>query len=175
MVNSTIQHIMNRRSIRKYEDRRLPKELITILLQAAMNAPSACNQQCWHFIVIEDREKLNELSEIHGGYHTMKNAPLVILVCEEPVNAKLECFLDQDCAAATENILIAAEALGLGALWMGVNQTSPGDSVIIRKVLNIPEEIKPFSFIALGYPSEKAHPQNKYDDTKIHYNTFLTT
>jgi nitroreductase len=174
MENITLQHLLNRRSIRKYENRRLPKELIMILLQAAMNAPTACNQQCWHFIVIEDREKLNELSEIHGGYHTMKNAPLVILVCSEPGNAQLECFLDQDCAAATENILIAAESLGLGALWMGVNQTSPADSVIIRNVLNIPEEIKPFSFVALGYPAEIAHTMDKYDETKIHYSTFLT-
>lgn len=175
MENITLKHLLSRRSIRKYENRRLPKELITMLLQAAMNAPSACNQQSWHFIVIEDREKLNELSNIHDGYNTMKNAPLVILVCGEPGTAKLECFLDQDCAAATENILIAAEALGLGALWMGVNQTSPGDTVIIRNVLNIPDEIKPFSFVALGYPSEQPQTRNKYDETKVHYNTFLTT
>jgi nitroreductase len=174
MDNITLEHLLSRRSIRKYEDRRLSKEQVTMLLQAAMNAPSACNQQCWHFIVIEDRKKLNELSEIHGGYHTLKNAPLAILVCSEPGTAKLECFVDQDCAAATENILIAAEALGLGALWMGVNQTSPGDSVIIRNVLNIPEEIKPFSFVALGYPTEPAPLQNKYDESKIHYDTFLT-
>ena len=173
MYNITLRHLLNRRSIRKYEARKLPKELITLLLQAAMNAPSACNQQCWHFIVIEDKKKMNELSEIHGGYHTLKNAPVSILVCNEPGTAKLECFVDQDCAAATENILIAAEALGLGALWMGVNQTSPGDSVIIRNVLNIPEEIKPFSFVALGYPTEQAQPQNKYDETKIHYDSFL--
>ena len=172
MENITLKQLLNRRTIRKYEDRRLPRELITTLLQSAMNAPSACNQQCWHFIVIEDREKLNELSEIHSGYHTMKNAPLVVLVCSEPGKAKLECFLDQDCAAATENILIAAEALGLGALWMGVNQTTPGDSVIIRKVLNIPEDIKPFSFVALGYPTEQVQPQNKYDESKIYYNSF---
>ncbi len=172
MENITLRDLLNRRSIRKYEDRKLPKEMITMLLQAAMNAPSACNQQSWHYIIIEDKEKLNELSKIHGGYLTIKNAPLVILVCNEPGTAKLECFVDQDCAAATQNILIAAEALGLGALWMGVNQTSPGDSVIIRNVLNIPEEIKPFSFVSLGYPTEQASPQNKYDETKIHYNSF---
>ncbi len=174
MENITMKHLLNRRSIRKYEERRLPKEQLTMLLQAAMNAPSACNQQCWHFIVIEDKKKMQVLSEIHGGYHTLKNAPLAILVCSEPGTAKLECFVDQDCAAATQNILIAAEALGLGALWMGVNQTSPDDSVIIRNVLNLPEEIKPFSFVALGYPSESAHPQNKYDENKIHYDSFLS-
>ncbi len=174
MENITMKHLLNRRSIRKYEERRLPKEQLTMLLQAAMNAPSACNQQCWHFIVIEDKKKMQVLSEIHGGYHTLKNAPLAILVCSEPGTAKLECFVDQDCAAATQNILIAAEALGLGALWMGVNQTSPDDSVIIRNVLNLPEEIKPFSFVALGYPLESAHPQNKYDESKIHYDSFLS-
>ncbi len=174
MENSTLQHILNRRSVRKYLDRKVSKELVTQLLQAAMNAPSAWNQQCWHFIVIENKEKMDELSEIHGGYHTLKNAPIAILVCAEPGTAKLECFVDQDCAAATENILIAAASFGLGAVWMGVNQTSEMDSDVIRRVLSIPAEIKPFSFVALGYPTEPSTPQNKYDEKKIHYNSFVS-
>lgn len=171
MENITLNHILSRRSIRKYQNKKISADIVMKLLQAGMNAPSACNQQCWHFVVIEDKEIMNELSMIHGGYHTLKNSPLSILVCVEPGTAKLDCFLDQDCAAATENILIAAQSLELGALWMGVNQTAEEDSNIIRRCLHIPEHIQPFSFVSIGYPDEQAHPQNKYDEKKIHYNS----
>ena len=169
MENLTLQYILNRRSVRKYQPQKVPKDIITDLLKAAMNAPTACNQQCWHFVVIENKEILKDLSSIHGGYHTLKNSPLAILVCGEPGTAILECFWEQDCAAASENILIAAQSFDLGAVWLGVNPTAKEESGMITKFLHLPEHIKPFSIISLGYPAGPVDTQCKYDEGKIHY------
>lgn len=172
MDNITIQHILNRRSIRKYQEKEVPKEVIKQLLQAAMNAPSACNQQSRHFILIDDQEILIKLSEIHGGYHTIAKAPAVIVVCGEPDLAVLKSFWEHDCAAAAENILIAAEALGLGAIWMGVNPAPEAkeEAAKVCRYLSLPEHIKPFSIIACGYPAETIPPRDNYKESKIHYN-----
>ncbi len=170
MENITLKHILSRRSIRKYLDKKIPEDTMRDLLRAAMNAPSASNQQIWHFIVIDDRRLLSELSGIHGGYLTLLTAPSAVLVCGEPNTATLECYWQHDCAAATENILIAAESLGIGAVWQGVNPSVKNDTDEIIRILNLPKGIKPFSIIALGYPDETFEARDNYKEGKIHYN-----
>ncbi len=168
-MENAFDTILKRRSIRKYQNKEVPKELMKSLLQAAMSAPSACNQQPWHFIIIKDKVALNELSKIHSGFLNLKESPVAILVCGEPGAAKLEFYWEQDCSAATQNILIAATALGLGAVWHGINPRGGEDSDAIRKIINIPENIKPFSLISVGYPAEDIKPSDRYYENKVHY------
>ncbi len=171
MDNNMLKLIFSRRSVRSYREEKVPRERITTLLKAAMSAPSACNQQPWSFVVIEDREALAALSQIHGGYTTMNRSPLVILVCGDPQAAVLRQYWEHDCAAATENIILAAQAVGLGAVWMGVTQAAERDMEIIRNTLHIPQEIVPFSFVSLGYPEEPPEPADRFDEGRVHYNS----
>lgn len=169
-MNETFHTILERRSIRKYEDRKIPNDLIQDLLRAAMSAPSACNQQPWHFIVVEDKKLLSEISEIHSGYNLLKDSPLMIVICGEPKATILECYWEQDCSAATENILIAAQGMGLGGVWLGINPRTGEHSEIISKILNIPDHIRPFSMVSIGYPAKQKEPANRFDSNRIHYN-----
>ena len=170
MENTTIRHILSRRSIREFHEEQIPEEIITLLLKAAMNAPSACNQQCRHYIIIEDRKVLNELSTIHNGYLTIAAAPVSIVICGEPAAAVLPGFWEHDCAAAAENILIAAESLGLGAVWQGVNPAAEAEISLVSKYIKLPDQIRPFSIISMGYPKHKTPLQDKFNSDKIHYN-----
>jgi nitroreductase len=168
-MESDLNIIFKRRSIRKYKEQEVPEELIKSLLQAAMSAPSAVNQQPWHFYVIRDRKTLNELAGIHSGFHNLMGAPLAVLVCGEPAAAKLEFYWEQDCSAASQNILLAATALGLGAVWQGINPRGGSDSDAIRRITKLPMNLKPFSLISIGYPAEFPEPSNRFDEARIHY------
>lgn len=170
-MEDNLKHILSRRSIRKYTDQPVELEKITKLLKCAMSAPSACNQQPWHFIIIENADAKQKISEIHSGFSMVKDAPVAILVCCDTENAQLELYCRLDCSAATENILIAANTLGLGALWLGINPDGGEDSDILRKVLDIPEKIYPFSLIPVGYPAETKEPADRFNIDKIHYNS----
>lgn len=161
--------IFRRRSIRKYTDQEVSDDMIKYLLQAAMSAPSAVNQQPWHFFVIKNRKVLNELAEIHMGFHNLRGAPLAILVCGEPEAARFDFYWQQDCSAATQNILLAATALGLGAVWQGINPRGGSDSDAIRSITNLPMSLTPFSLISIGHPAEFPAPSNRYNEAKVHY------
>jgi len=164
-----LEAILTRRSIRRYTAEPVADDLIKKLLEAAMYAPSAHNQQPWQFIVIQDREVLNKIPEFHPYSSMLKSAPLAILVCGDSSRFKSPYFWPQDCAAATQNILLAARALGLGAVWMGVY---PKENLMdgLRTLLNIPKEIFPFSLIAIGHPAEEKPKPERFDEQRIHYN-----
>ena len=164
-----IEAILSRRSIRKYTTKSVSKELIKNLLEAAMSAPSAGNQQPWHFIVIIDTKILIDIPTFHNHADMLKEAALGILVCCDKDLEKHKGMGIQDCSAATENILIAVQAKGLGAVWLGVY---PRKERIdgLRKLLNIPEHIIPFSLISIGYPAEEKPRANRYNESRIHYN-----
>lgn len=168
-MENNLDIILKRRSIRKYKNHEVPEYFIKNLIQAAMSAPSACTQQPWHFVIIEDKAVLKELSEIHSGFLALNDSALAILVCGEPGAAKLEFYWEQDCSAATRNMLIAATAMGLGAVWQGINPRGGEDSDIIRRILKLPVHIKPFSLVSIGYPAEIAEPSNRFCESKIHY------
>lgn len=169
MKNITLEDILSRRSIRKFENKEVSEDSVTDLLKAAMNAPSANNQRCWHFVVIREQEIKDSLSQIHGGYGTIKKAPVSILVCGEPSKATLPSFWEHDCAGASENILIAAQSMGLGAIWQGANPAEPEQIEKVRQYVKLPSGIVPFAIISIGYPDEKSMERKTFDPEKIHF------
>jgi nitroreductase len=168
-----IKAILSRRSIRRYKDTPVPEEYIREVLKAGMNAPSAANQQPWEFIIISDRDLLDAIPDIHPYSKMLKEAPLAILVCADIDREMFKTlsigYFVQDCSAATENILIAAYALGLGSVWLGVYPVEERITAL-RKMLNLPLNIIPFSLIALGFSDEEKEDVLRYDEARIHYN-----
>lgn len=156
--------IFNRRSVRKYKPVPVPEELINKLLEAAMYAPSAMNLQPWHFVVCRDRDVLSKLMSVHPYSKMLSTAPVCIIVCGSRDNQ----YYPQDCAAATENILLEACELGLGTCWMGVTPR-PERMDCISTVLGLPDEIAPFNMIAVGYPDEVPSKPTRFAANKIHY------
>jgi nitroreductase len=165
-----LEAIISRRSTRKYKPEPVPKELIDELLNAAMNAPSAGNEQPWYFIVIQDHKILDEIPKFHPYSSCLKEAPQAIVVCADLKLLKHpEPWWVLDCSAATENILIAAYAKGLGARWVGVY---PMDDRVkcMKELLGLPQEIIPVSIVAIGYPVEKTPFESRYQPSRILYN-----
>jgi nitroreductase len=159
--------IFSRRSIRRYTDRPVEREKICTLLEAAMAAPSACNIQPWEFIVIDEPEAVRRFKEVvseNGPY----NAPLVIVVCGL---AELIPWGDDngivDCAAAIENMLIAATEMGLGSVWIGGFQPT-----LIRKELHIPEQVSVIGIAYFGYPDEQKEPRTKYLEEAVYWQQY---
>ena len=159
--------IFARRSIRQYTNEPVSKEQIKKLLEAAMAAPSASNRKPWHFVVITDRAKLDALAEKHPHAKMLFQATLAIAVCGD--TRLSDRFWVQDCSAATENILLAATALGLGSVWLGVHP-NPERETAIREVLGVPAGIAVLNVISLGHPAEKKEPRTQYDESRVHMN-----
>ncbi len=162
--------IMTRRSIRRYTSEPVSDEVVEQLLRAACAAPSANNQQPWAFVVIDDRELLDTIpEEVHPYTQMLKEAPLAVLVCGVSEREKHPGYWEQDCAAATENLLLAAHALGLGAVWCGVHPREQREEGM-RELLALPEEIVPFSIVAVGHPAEEKPPSERYQEERVHHN-----
>lgn len=166
-MNDVIKNMLSRRSIRKFTSEEVSKETIELLLRAAMSAPSACNQQIWRFLVVTDRQKLEKISTFHNGVKLIKDAPAAIVICGEPTKATLDYYWLDDCGAATENVLLAAHSLGLGAVWTGINRENKEMLDFYRETLGIKGEYIPFSMIAFGYPAEAHTPRENYDENKV--------
>ncbi len=166
---NVIDAIHTRRSIRKYEDRPIPDDAVETLLAAAMTAPSARNAQPWHFVVIDDRAQLDACAEVCPHAAMIRGAPLAIVVCGDLDLEKSEGYWPLDCAAAVENMLLAAEGIGLGACWCGV---WPREARIegLRKLFDLPPRIFAHSLVVLGYPSEKPGRKERYRPDRIHRN-----
>ncbi len=162
-----IDAILTRRSIRIYRDEPLPDLVIYELLRTGMAAPSAGNEQPWHFVVIKDKGTLLRITEIHPYSQMLKEAPVAVLVCGDLILEKHRGFWVQDCSAATENILIAARAKELGAVWLGIY---PRENRVkgLRKLLDIPDNIVPFSLIPIGYPAEDKGREDRFNEDRIH-------
>ncbi len=165
MSRELIQTIFTRRSIRRYTADPVGEEDVKTLLEAAMSAPSAGNSQPWHFVVVTDRQTLDALAEVHVYGKMLFEAPLCIAVCGDP---SLSGHWVQDCSAATENLLLAVAALGLGAVWLGVHPEADR-AAAIRKVLRIPESIVPLNLISIGHPAEEKEPRTQYDEARVHH------
>ena len=162
-----IDALLTRRSIRKYTKEPVSDEAIKMLLEAAMAAPSAGDQQPWHFIVIRDRAILDEIPKLHPHAQMVKEAPVAIVVCGDERSVKYKDFWPQDCAAATQNLLLAAHAKNLGAVWCGVypNEERVGP---LRDLLGIPAGVFPFSLIVIGHPDEEKPPAERFDASRVH-------
>jgi nitroreductase len=162
----SLEAIFARRSIRAYTGESVSEEELRRLLEAAMAAPSARNLRPWHFVVIRDRSTLRSLSKAHPHAAMLAGAAAAITVCGD--TAISPDFWIQDCAAATENILIAAADLGLGAVWLGCYPRQERVSAI-RGILGMPERFGILSLVSLGRPGEKKEPRTQYDEKRVHY------
>jgi len=164
-----MEAILSRRSIRRYSDKPVPEALIKELLEAAMSAPSASNEQPWEFVIIDDRRILDEIPKFHHYAHMLKEASWAIAVCGDLNLEMVSGYWVQDCSAATQNILLAAHARGLGAVWLGVYPREERVKAA-QKLLELPENVIPLCFISIGYPAEKKPPANRYSESRVHHN-----
>jgi nitroreductase len=168
-MNPQLDFIFTRRSIRKYEDKEVPEEILTDLLEAGMAAPSAVARDPWHFIVLRRRENLNRLADILPHGKMLRQATAAFVVCGDINRAhdKKESYMLQDLSAAVENILLAANASGLGSCWLGVH---PREERMegIKKMLSLPEGIIPMCAIALGWPAEKPEARTRFRSECVH-------
>jgi nitroreductase len=163
-----MEAILSRRSIRKYTSDPVTDDLVTDLLKAAMSAASTSYEKPWHFIVMRNHTVLDQIPKLHPYSGMLKEAALAIIVCGD---LKLTGGLDlwiQICSAATENILIAANSMGLGAVWLGVHSIEERVAAI-QKLLELPQHIVPFSIVSIGYPAETKPFTERYDPTRVHY------
>lgn len=169
MTEPTLDWILARRSIRRYHRTPVEPEKIEGLLQAAMAAPSANNKRPWHFIVVQERERLDAIARTHPYAKMVYEAPLVIAVCADLDRAP--GYWEQDCAAATQNILLAATTLGLGSVWLGVHPREERETAM-KSLLKVPEGFEILSLIAVGYGAEEKDPRTQYDPARIHHETW---
>ena len=165
MSKELIQTIFARRSIRKYTAEPVGEEDIKTLLEAAMAAPSSSNRKPWHFVVVTDRQTLDGLAEVHPYGKMLFEATLCIAVCGDTTISERSWV--QDCSAATENLLLAATALGLGAVWLGVYPMEERVAAI-SEALGIPKTILPLNLISIGHPAEEKEPRTQYDEARVH-------
>lgn len=164
-----VKELFERRSIRKYTDTPIKEKDLDRLLMAAMCAPSAGNQQTWEFIVLKNKKVMSDIAVFHPHAKMLSNAQLAIVVCADPERETRHTgYWVQDCSAATQNILIEAQHLNIGSVWIGLYPRE--DRVdYLRKLLNIPEKIIPFSIVSLGYPAETKEPSDRFDRNRIHF------
>ena len=172
--NAAIDNIMTRTSVRSYLPTPIEDGKIDTLLRAGMAAPTAVNKQPWHFVVVTDRAVLDALASTSPRGGLSARAPLAIAVCGDMSKALTgngRDFWVQDVSAATENILLAAHALGLGAVWTGVYPAKERCEAM-SKVLQLPETIVPLSLVVIGYPDGPNTPKNKYKAENVSYNVY---
>lgn len=160
--------IFSRHSIRKYTQEPVSEQAIEQLLRAAMAAPSAGNEQPWHFIVIKDRKILAGFPTFHPHAGMAPNAAFAVVICGDLSLEKHTGFWVEDCSAATQNLLLEAQELGLGAVWVGLY---PNEERVkeTRKLLNLPEHIIPLALVPVGHPAEQRVQSDRFDPQRIHH------
>jgi len=168
MTMDVTKAIVSRRSIRKYTTEPVSDGDVEALLNAAMHAPSAVNEQPWHFVVVKDRETLAAIPQISPTAPMVKDAPVAIAVCADKNLEKFPGLWVQDCSAATENMLLAATARGLGAAWAAVY---PFEDRVegIKNLLNLPVNVIPLCVVPVGHPAETPAPVDRFNPSCIHY------
>jgi len=167
-----LKNIYTRTSVRSYEGREIEKEKVEQLLRAAMSAPTAMNKQPWAFIVVNDRAVLNSLADSLPHAKMAAEAPVAIVVCgdlSKVLEGEASTYWIQDASAATENLLLAAHGLGLGAVWTGVYPNQRRVDAV-KAILKLPENIIPLNVIPIGYPKGPQAPKDKWNTDNIHYN-----
>lgn len=168
-MNSKLDFVFSRRSIRKYQNKAVPAELLSDLLEAAMSAPSAVAKDPWHFIVVQSRETLDKITGILPNGKMLREAPVAFIVCGDINKANLqeESYLLQDLSAAVENILLSANSLGLGTCWLGVHPRAERLAGI-RQLFALPDHIIPMCGIAIGWPAEQPAARTRYKQERVH-------
>ncbi len=161
--------LITRRSIRKYKDNAISREAIEEIVKAGMYAPSAVNCQPWHFIIVDNRDIINQIIEVHAYSSMLADAQFAVLVLGDEHLQHGPGYWAVDCAAATQNILLAAHAKGLGAVWLGLHPREQRKKDI-AELFSLPEHIQPFSIISIGYPDESPQIPDRFKKDRIHYN-----
>ena len=170
-VNEKYDNILNRKSVRNFTDEKIDKNDLMLIIKAGMSAPSALNLQPWEFIVFDSKESLDFMVNLHDYSKMFKTATVGIVVCAnmDRTISNFEEFWVQDCSASTENILLATESLGLGAVWLGIYPIEERCQKIVD-YFNLPPNIVPFAVIALGHPASNEESKDKWDEKKLHWN-----
>lgn len=161
--------MQERRSIRRFTERKVPEDLVRKVLESANQAPSANNGRPWRFVTVTQRRTLQNISMLNSNWRPAGNSALCIIVAADIQNypcSHVEYYM-QDCAACTQNLLLAAHALGLGAVWMGC---CPAEDRMdaIRLLLGMPQEIIPFAVVAIGYPAEAPQRNVVFSEEMVH-------
>ena len=172
MTNQTIETILARRSIRRFDPSRpISRETVRKLLECACAAPSAGGRRPWHFIAVEDRPLLDKLSDIHPYSAMLKTAAAAVVICGETERGgEPLVWWEEDCSAAMENLLLAAEALALGAVWLGVRHGKDGLEMRVRELLEVPAAVAVLGIAAIGFPAETKDPHSGVDACCLHVN-----
>ncbi len=173
-MTEVMELILKRRSIRKYTEQAVPKDTLTLLLQAGMAGPSAANGKPWEFVVVTDKSIMAELCEHMPGQYS---APAAIAVCANlsiAENLASGRYWQQDCSMATENILLAATGLGLGSLCQGVYPV-PQRQETVRRILHVPESVTPLCLIYLGYAAESKEARTQYEERRVHWQQYTVS
>ena len=161
--------LLKRRSVRKFTDEPVSEEDILKLLHAGMSGPSACNRTPWEFFVVTNPETLEKLRK--ASRFSRISSPLTIVVCGNLLKSlplELSSFWIQDCSAATENILLKATDLGLGAVWCGIHPMKTSEKKV-SEALGLSANLIPLNIIRIGHPAEKPESRDQYNEKKIHY------
>ena len=169
--NETLQTIFDRVSVRKYTPQPVQKDTLDLLVRAAMAAPTGKNVRPWSFVIVTNRATLDKLSEKLPNARMLAQAGQAIVVCGDTTASDLWML---DCAAATENLLLAAQSLGLGAVWTAA-WPYPERVAAVRECLQLPKNIMPLNVVPLGYPLGREVPKEKYDPSRIHYDRWTST
>ena len=170
-LDAVLENIHSRKSVRQFTSEPVSDEHIETMLRAAMAAPTAVNYQPWRFVVITEREQLDAMSEVLPFAKMLKQAPLAIVVCGQTTwfDGNENPFWQQDCSAAVQNLLLTAEALGLGAVWTGVypdmRLAQP-----LAEYLGLPSDVMPLCTIPIGHHDGSTQPRDKWKPENIHYN-----
>jgi nitroreductase len=167
-MNETIKTIFERKSVRNMELKPIEKSTLELLIRAGMAAPTAKNTQPWEFIAITDRKTLDALADGLPYAKMLHQAGAAIIVCADMNNEGGRTHWTEDCAAATQNILLSAESLGLGAVWTAA-YPDPARIETVRKCTLIPENIEPLCVVPIGFPIGNDKPKDKYKPEKIHW------
>ena len=160
--------IHSRKSVRKYLDKPVTKDQLEILLRAGMASPTAADKRPWAFVVVTERAMLDTLSLSTRGTKVLAGAKAAIVVCGDTRKGLPSEVWIQDCSAASENILLAAEAIGLGAVWTGI-WLNVEPTKYVKRVLGLPSEVQPLNIISIGYPTGEEKPKDKWDPANIHW------
>lgn len=162
-----LEAIKTRRSVRQYTTEPVSDETVREILRCGMQAPSACNEQPWQFVVIRDRATLTKAGTINPYAQMAKQAPVAILVCGDLRLDKCQGYWVQDCSNCAMNMLLAAHALGLGAVWTGIYPL--GERVDgFRALCGLPAEVTPLALLVLGHPATTPKAENRFKEERIH-------
>jgi len=164
----TIKAIMTRRSIRSWTEEPVTEEERKIILEAAMNAPSAADARPWHFVTMDDPEVIKQFAKL-GGTEMLAESTFMVMVCGEQAKEIYPGFWPQDCSCAMHNMQLAAHDIGIGCVWVAIYPLEERVE-ICRKVLDIPAAITPFAILAMGVPNEVLPPEERYDEERVHSN-----